>query len=138
MYSGWPLDNGKHAEVIDLLNQDANCNDFGMLSRGVSSAFGGKVADSFLVCGGFADSPKRRWECYKVGETTPFLNLPYPRGEGASVVLPNNSLLTTGESSLHAQFNNHFQNDILDILLVMNLKFSVNQFVYLVFSNSEK
>ena len=104
MYSGWPLDNGKHAEVIDFLNPDVTCNDFGMLPRGVSSAFGGKVADSFLVCGGFADSPKRRWECYKVGETTPFLNLPYPRGEGASVVLPNNSLLTTGESSLYTTF----------------------------------
>ena len=103
MYSGYPREDGKHAEVIDLFNPDANCADFGTLERGVELAFGGRVADNFLVCGGWNGSASRK-ECYKVGETTPFLNLPYPRGEGGSVVLPNNSLLTTGESSLHAKF----------------------------------
>ena len=92
------MDNGKHAEVIDLLNPDANCADFGTLERGVEYAFGGRVADNFLVCGGL-DGSARRKECYKVGETTPFLELLQPRFAGASVVLPNNTLFITGESS---------------------------------------
>ena len=94
VYSGSPIENGKHAEVIDLLNPDANCADFGTLERRVY-AFGGKVAGNFLVCGG-NDGNASLKECYKVGETTPFLELLQPRSQGASVVLPNNSLLITG------------------------------------------
>ena len=98
MYSGWPQEDGKHADVIDLLNPEATCADFGTLERGVDFAFGGRVADNFLVCGG-RDGSARRKECYKVGETTPFLELLQPRFYAASVVLPNNTLLITGESS---------------------------------------
>ena len=102
MYSGYPLDNGKHAEVIDLFNPDANCAEFGTLERGVDSAFGGRVGDSFLVCGGLDENYASRKECYKVGETTPFLELLQPRSWGASVVLPNNTLFITGESSYYS------------------------------------
>ena len=102
MYSGYPREDGKHAEVIDLLNPDANCADFGTLERGVYGAFGGRVADSFLVCGGYDENSARRKECYKIGETTPFLELLQPRSRGASVVLPNNTLFITGESSYYS------------------------------------
>ena len=110
MYSGSPREDGKHAEVIDLFNPDANCADFGTLEQGVEYAFGGRVADKFLVCGGY-DGRDLRKECYKVGETTPFLELLQPREDGASVVFPNNTLFITGESSNYskvfqkAQFN---------------------------------
>ena len=100
MYSGYPWEDGKHAEVIDLFNPDANCAEFGTLERGVEYAFGGRVADNFLVCGGRERIGVRRKECYKVGETTPFLELLQPRYLGASVVLPNNTLFITGESSI--------------------------------------
>ena len=100
MYSGYPYENGKHAEVIDLLNPEANCADFGTLERGVDYAFGGRVADNFLVCGGSDENYALRKECYKIGETTPFLELLQPRYLGASVVLPNNTLFITGESSI--------------------------------------
>ena len=102
MYSGWPQEDGKHAEVIDLLNPEANCADFGTLEQGVYAAFGGRVADNFLVCGGSEENNARRKECYKVGETTPFLELLQPRNWGASVVLPNNTLFITGESSYYS------------------------------------
>ena len=95
------MDNGKHAEVIDLFNPDANCAEFGTLERGVYYAFGGRVADNFLVCGG-RDGSGLRKECYKVGETTPFLELLQPRSRGASVVLPNNTLFINGESSYYS------------------------------------
>ena len=70
-----------------------------MLDDGIDFAFGGKVANNFLVCGGLNDSSGSSKECYKVGETTPLLELPQPRDKGASVVLQNDSLLITGESS---------------------------------------
>ena len=102
VYSGYPQEDGRHAEVIDLLNPDANCDEFGLLEIGVYFAFGGRVADSFLVCGGLDENNARRKECYKVGETTPFLELLQPRHWGASVVLPNNTLFITGESSYYS------------------------------------
>ena len=103
VYSGYPQEDGKHAEIIDLLNPDANCDEFGTLERGVDYAFGGKVADnSYVVCGGGDGSLVIRKECYKVGETTPFLELLQPRSDGASVVLPNNTLFITGESSYYS------------------------------------
>ena len=101
MYSGYPHEDGKHAEVIDLLNPDANCDEYGLLEIGVGWAFGGRVANNFLVCGGWDGSALRK-ECYKVGETTPFLELLQPRCCGASVVLPNNTLFITGESSYYS------------------------------------
>ena len=101
MYSGRPWEDGKHAEVIDLLNPEANCADFGTLEQGVYAAFGGRVADNFLVCGGQDENGAPRKECYKVGETTPFLELLQPRYLGASVVLPNNTLFITGEYSCY-------------------------------------
>ena len=102
MYSGSPREDGKHAEVIDLFNPDANCAEFGTLERGVYHAFGGRIAENFLVCGGWDENGARRKECYKVGETTPFLELLQPRSSGASVVLPNNTLFITGESSYYS------------------------------------
>ena len=101
VYSGFPREDGRHAEVIDLLNPDANCDEYGLLEIGVDYAFGGRVADNFLVCGG-RDGSGLRKECYKVGETTPFLELLQPRDGGASVVLPNNTLFITGESSYYS------------------------------------
>ena len=89
VYSGYPREGaaGKHAEVIDLLNHDANCEDFGLLEIGVSRAFGGHIGKYFVVCGGKDENHDIRKECYKVGETTPFLQLLQPRYEGASIVL---------------------------------------------------
>ena len=98
VYSGYPTENGKHAEVIDLLNPDVNCDDFAILEKGVKYAFGGKLANSFLVCGGWDENGVRIKECYKIGKPTPFLELLQPRFYAASVVLPNNTLLITGES----------------------------------------
>ena len=70
-----------------------------MLEKGVKYAFGGKLANSFLVCGGWDENGVRLKECYKVGKPTPFLELLQPRFYAASVALPNNTLLITGESS---------------------------------------
>ena len=96
VYSGFPFENGKNAEVIDLLNPEATCDTYGALQEGVIGAFGGKVANEFVVCGGYADGGRSK-NCYKVGESAPFVELIQPRSQGSSVVLSNNTLLLLGK-----------------------------------------
>ena len=96
VYSGLPRENGKNAEVIDLLNPEAICDTYAVLQEGVYHAYGGKVANEFVVCGGIADGGRSK-NCYKVGETAPFVVLIHPRSEGFSVVLSNNTLLLLGK-----------------------------------------
>ena len=94
VYSGSPDENGKNAEIIDLLNPEATCDTFAVLQEGVYAAFGGKVGNEFVVCGGYYYSKN----CYKVGETSPFVELIHPRAYGSSVVLyPNNTILLLGK-----------------------------------------
>ena len=90
-----------YAEVIDLLNPRSNCDIFSKMPIELSQAFGGKVMDDYIVCGG--QEPKFgpiRDECYKVGTNTSFLKLSKPKYCGATVVLPNNTLFLTGRSKL--------------------------------------
>ena len=94
VYSGYPIENGKNAEIIDLLNPDAVCDNYAVLQEGVYHAFGGKVANEFVVCGGVGKDTSKK--CFKVGETTPFVELIHPRDQGSSVVLSNNTLLLFG------------------------------------------
>ena len=96
VYSGFPNENGKNAEIIDLLNPEATCDTYAVLQEGVYRAFGGKVADEFVVCGGYLDGQTSK-NCYKVGETTPFVELIQPRARGSSVVLSNNTLILLGK-----------------------------------------
>ena len=91
VYSGSPYEIGKNAEVIDLLNPEATCDTYGVLQEGVYYAFGGKVANEFVVCGGISKN------CYKVGETAPFVELIQPRSSGSSVVLSNDTLILLGK-----------------------------------------
>ena len=97
VYSGLPFENGKNAEVIDLLNPEATCDTYGALQESVDWAFGGKVANEFVVCGGYLGGGVRSKNCFKVGETTPFVELIQPRNSGSSVVLSNNTLLLLGK-----------------------------------------
>ena len=96
VYSGNPYENGKYAEVIDLLNPEAICDTYAVLQEGVYHAYGGKVANEFVVCGGIADGGRSK-NCYKVGETAPFVKLIHPRVQGSSVILSNNTILLLGK-----------------------------------------
>ena len=93
-YSG----SNENAEVIDLLNPEADCDIYAVLPKEVHFAFGGRVAQEFVICGGstYAEEEVISKKCYKVGETTPFVELINPRKSGSSVVLSNNTLLLLG------------------------------------------
>ena len=79
-----------------MLNPEAVCDTYAVLQEGVYYAFGGKVANEFVVCGGYTDVGTSK-NCYKVGETAPIVELFQPRAVGSSVVLANNTLLLLGE-----------------------------------------
>ena len=97
VYSGYPYENGKNAEIIDLVNPDAICENYAVLQEGVFFAFDGRVANEFVVCGGYLDGGVSSKNCYKVGETSPFVELIQPHYGGSSVVLSNNTLLLLGK-----------------------------------------
>ena len=102
VYSGVTFVDDGHldVEVIDLLNPSANCDIYAVIQDNIVVAFGGKVSNEYLLCGGQIDLPvfgPLSKKCFKIGETAPFLELLQPRALGASVVLPNNTLLITGE-----------------------------------------
>ena len=97
VYSGSPFGNGKNAEVIDLLNPEATCDTYAVLQEGVRDAFGGKVANEFVICGGYTDGSVYSKNCYKVGETAPFVKLIHSRAYGSSAVLSNNTILLLGK-----------------------------------------
>ena len=97
VYSGYPRNNGKNAEVIDLLNPEATCDIYAVLPEGVNCAFGGKVANEFVICGGYTDGSVYSKNCYKVGETAPFVKLIHSRAYGSSAVLSNNTILLLGK-----------------------------------------
>ena len=80
-----------------MLNPEATCDTYAVLHESVYHAFGGKVANEFVVCGGYLDGGVRSKNCYKVGETTPFVELIHPRAYGSSVVLSNNTLILLGK-----------------------------------------
>ena len=53
IYSGYPWRDGKIAEIIDLFNPEYNSDIYGLLEIGVDNAFGGKVGNEYISCGGF-------------------------------------------------------------------------------------
>ena len=80
-----------------MLNPEATCDIYAVLPEGVNCAFGGKVANEFVICGGYTDGAGYSKNCYKVGETAPFVELIQPRAYGSSVVLSNNTLILLGK-----------------------------------------
>ena len=98
LYSGWPYENGVKVEVIDLLNEDNNCDLFPDLPVEVKDAFGGRVSNDFVLCGGhhFGDPFDKSDQCYIVGQTEPFVQMTRPMIAGSTVILPNQTLFLTG------------------------------------------
>ena len=102
VYTGSPYKNGTVAELVDLMNPDSKCLYSVKLPYNVSSAFGGKIDNKSIFCGGafvgydFDHRFHVYKDCYVVGENIPFVQLTNPRYGGASVMLPNGTLFITG------------------------------------------
>ena len=97
IYSGYPFENGNKAEVVDLMNPDADCDLYANVPVDVHSALGGKALDQHILCGGIDDQIEVHKDCYKIGEIKPFLELLQPRYDGDSVILSNSTIFISGE-----------------------------------------
>ena len=97
IYSGYPFKNGNKAEVVDLTDPNADCDLYAHVPVDVHSALGGKVLDQHILCGGIDDQIEVHKDCFKIGETKPFLELLQPRYDGDSVILSNNTIFISGE-----------------------------------------
>ena len=83
-----------------MLNPEVDCDPFEeRLGSTITFGFGGKVSNEYLVCGGGLGGSDKYFfkDCYKVGDTEPFLELLQPRTFGGSVVLPNDTLFILGD-----------------------------------------
>ena len=79
VYSGWPFENGVKVEVIDLLNENSDCNLFPDLPFAVQDAFGGRIVNDYVLCGGgnYEDADYKSDQCYLIGESEPFVKMPF-------------------------------------------------------------
>ena len=98
VYSGWPFENGVKVEVIDLLNEDSDCDLFPDLHFAVQDAFGGRIDNDYVLCGGgnYEDPDYKSDQCYHIGEREPFVKMTRPLISGSTVILPNQTLFMTG------------------------------------------
>ena len=104
---------GKTAEVIDLQNEDNECD---FIYNGhypkVFYAFGGRINNHFVFGGGSTDGPSHNHgdKCYVLGDYGPVKNLTLTIGRrnlNGGLVLPNNTLFVTGKFILVILYNLH-------------------------------
>lgn len=51
--TGYPYDESKHSEVIDVENEDLTCQDFNDFPYTVEGATGGLINKKLVICGGY-------------------------------------------------------------------------------------
>ena len=102
VYSGWPFENGVKVEVIDLLNEDRDCDLFPDLNFAVIDALGGRINNDYVLCGGsnYEDPNFDSDQCFLIGEKEPFVKMTRPLISGSTVILPNQTLLMTCKTSI--------------------------------------
>ena len=98
-----PTKHHPNAWVIDLLNEDVECDDYAAMDFDMLGTFGGRINDKFLFCGGLHITENfggiRSDKCYIVGKDNPVANVTLSMARyasGAGVVLPNNTLFVAG------------------------------------------
>ena len=86
--------NGLHSEVIDIDNEDAECNELVISTDPVQGAAGGIVSGKPMICGGFNEDPLNGGsnKCFILGETQP-KNMAYERSYPASVSISKDEVI---------------------------------------------
>ena len=66
-------ENGLHSEVIDIDNEDIECDELANAIFPVQGAAGGLVSGKPLICGGFNENPLTGGsnKCFIIGENQP-------------------------------------------------------------------
>ena len=63
-------ENGHHSEVIDIENEDRNCDELANSALPVQGAAGGVVSGKPIICGGYNEDPRTgaSKQCFVLGE----------------------------------------------------------------------
>ena len=66
-------ENGLHSEVIDIDNEDTECDELANSAYPVEGAAGGLVSRKPMICGGFNETPQTGGsnKCFILGENQP-------------------------------------------------------------------
>lgn len=94
---GYPNENGFFSEVIDLINEDSECEQLESAPFQKLFATGGLIKENIpLVCGGNNNEN----QCFIVGQNK-IIDMAYKRDAGASLVFNNKVNLTKGQINIY-------------------------------------
>ena len=79
-------ENGFHSEVIDIDNEDRECEELANFPHPVQGAAGGLVSRKPMICGGFYETPLTGGsnKCFILGENQP-IAMEYERSYPSSI-----------------------------------------------------
>ena len=85
--TGFPYENGSHAEVIDLENEDSICQELSNAPYEMDGGTGGFLQNEVLICGGFSDNHPLN-KCWMLNQNRT-ISMKYERRWASSIVINN-------------------------------------------------
>ena len=86
-------ENGLHSEIIDIDNEDRECDELANSAYPVQGAAGGFVTRKPMICGGFNENPLTGGsnKCFILGEDQP-ITMAYERSYPASISISSDEV----------------------------------------------
>ena len=86
-------ENGLHSEVIDIENQNIQCEELPNSVQPVEGAAGGLVSGKPVICGGFSEDPftGASNKCFILGENQPII-MEHERSYSTSISISSNKV----------------------------------------------
>ena len=85
-------ENGIHSEIIDIANENRECNELAKFPHPVESAAGGLVSGKPMICGGFYESlDEVSDKCFILGEDQP-ITMAFKRSYPSSISISRNEV----------------------------------------------
>ena len=105
--SGYPVNQGIHTEIIDLINPNIKCDNLQDLPVELDLAFGGLLENRPIICGGHSNLTYET-NCYEIGTNEIIAELNQPRCCGANMVLNEDTLWISGGSTKETKQTTEF------------------------------
>ena len=86
-------ENGLHSEVIDIHNEDIECNELEKVPYPIQGAAGGLVSGKPMICGGYSEDlfTGASNKCFILGENKPII-MEHQRAYPASISISSNKV----------------------------------------------
>ena len=105
--SGYPVNQGIHTEIIDLINPDIKCDNLQDLPIELDLAFGGLLENRPIICGGHSNLTYET-NCFEIGTNEIIAELNQPRCCGANMVLNEETFWISGGSTKETKQTTEF------------------------------